>query len=459
MLANLIFCQELVKGISSEKELVKGTSLAGWKVFLAKEAAIIRSHLDCNLQGKEADQSWRLTVKAGQINLFSQRAASVLFAVLQLFAGTVGAQINMVDLEVTSKDLQSYRLKSERYDFENAQWRLNGGAWVPLEDLHTRGQSSLSARRRNFGLELPVSVQINEIHAKKINLLSMWADRGYISSKLGLLTAEHLQIGIPLPTVYTEVRLNNSTNGLYLAVETPKAAAKKSPYIVRRGYGSRFLLSEAKASDQLTPTQVRDITRALSALYANLQSKSGSKLFEALNDGMDLDAYMKWMTINSLYRNGDGPDEVFFYVDPEKYATGKIYFRIMPWDFDDLFKAMHSPTINKSEIAKNPNSLLYNFEDKLDLAFARDSFLYEQLKQRMKLLLNNELASAQTDILLQKIQSEIAPYLERDDVLAMGRLDGGRNNKPYTKKEILEMLANRKSQIDQRRQWLLQRMN
>ena len=387
------------------------------------------------------------------------KSALIIFLLAQALAFVAFAQTNTLDLDVTAKDLQSYRLKSERYDFEKAKLRLNGGEWVSLEDLHTRGQSSLSARRRNFGLELPEAIQLNQIHARKFNLLSMWIDRGYISSKLGLMTAEHLQIGIPLPTVYTEVRLNGATNGLYLAVETPKAAAKQSPYIVRRGYGSRFLVKEAKINDELTPTQIRDITRALSQLYANLQSKSGSNLFETLQDGMDLDAYMKWITMNSLYRNGDGPDEVFFYVDPEKYAAGKIYFRILPWDFDDLFKAMHSPAINKNEISKNPNSLLYNFEDKLDYAFAKDAVLYAQLKQKMKQLLSNELSAEQTDRLLQTIRTEISPYLDKDDVLAMGRLDSGRGGKPYTKKEILDVLADRKTQIDNRRKWLLDRVN
>ncbi len=383
----------------------------------------------------------------------------LLALLIQFFGFMAWAQVNVIDLEVTAKDLQSYRLKSEKYVFENPKMRVNGSVWMNLEDMHTRGQSSLSARRRNFGLELSEPVQLSQFRAKKINLLSMWTDRGYISSKLGLLTSEHLQIGVALPTEYTEVRLNGKTNGLYLAVEKPKAAAKRSPFVVRRGYGSRFLVQEAKISDDLTETQVQQITQALRALYANLQSKSGEKLHQALTASMDLESYMKWMAINSLYRNGDGPDEVFFYVDSEKYAAGQIYFRIMPWDFDDLFKPMHSPAINKAEISKNPNSLIYNFEDKLDLAFARDQFLYYQLKQKMKSLLMNELSVSQTDLLLGKIQTEITPYLEREDLLEMGRLDSGRNGKPYTKNEILETFSSRKTQIDQRRQWLLDRAN
>ena len=129
----------------------------------------------------------------------------------------------------------------------------------------------------------------------------------------------------------------------------------------------------------------------------------------------------------------------------------------MPWDFDDLFKSMHESNINKYEFGRNPNTIIYNFEDKLDLKFATDNFLYKELKRTAQNLLTNELSQKNTSAILDSIQLDIKPYLDRTDILELGKFDAGRKEQGYTQSEILGIIANRKTEIEKRRAWLLVR--
>lgn len=383
---------------------------------------------------------------------------SLIFILVILSSQFVTAT-NVVDLQISSADLEKYSEKPEAYAFKNVNLKVNDQPWVTVEEMETRGQSSIAAKRRNFGIKLEKKINLGQVVSKNVNLLNMWIDKGYVSSKFGLMIVDHLNIGAPITNEYTEVRINGKSNGLYLMVEKPKSAAGASPYVVRRAYKSRFKTDEAKISKSLTKAEVTEIEKAGASIYAAIASKSGSNLMSELVNRMDIEAYMKWMIMNSLFKNGDGADEVFFYVDAEMYAAGKIYFRIMPWDFDDLFKSMHSVSVNQTEVDRNPNTIIYNFEDKIDLKIANDTFLYSELKRLARNLLLNELSQEKTSAVFDKIQEEISPYLERTDILAPSKLDAGRKGLGYTKNEILGIIAGRKSEIEKRRAWLLQRTN
>ncbi len=374
-----------------------------------------------------------------------------------VFACNLVSAANVVELKISAKDFSNYKVKAEAYSFTESAVSINGHELLAIPEMETRGQSSIAAPRRNFGLKLDTKIQLGSIDTKNINLLSMWIDKGYISSKFGLMVVEKLKIGAPILNEYTELRINGKTNGLYLMVEKPKSAAGSTPYMVRRAYKSRFKSKEAKIGKSVTPDEVKKIEHVRDSIYSVLDKKSGPELFADLQQKMDIESYMKWMVMNSLFRNGDGPDEVFFYVDSKIYKSGSIYFRIMPWDFDDLFKSMHSVSINQTEIDKNPNSIIYNFEDKLDYRFAHDPYLYSQLQSMTKNLLTTELSQANTNALLDTLQQQISPFLERTDILEMGRVDAGRKGQPYTKTEILETIARRKLEIEKRRSWLLHR--
>jgi len=387
----------------------------------------------------------------------------ILIGLAQITFVSSAFAYNVIDLSIQASDLAQYKLKAEKYEFIGAQFKLNNNPLIIAEQMETRGQGSIGYRRKNFGLKLVEKIQVGRVAAKKVDLLSMSADPGYISTRLGLMTSELLGIGASLPTEYVELKLNGKSNGLYAIVQKPKAAfSDNSPYVVRRGYKSMFHHDEAEISKKITPAQALEIKAVADSIYTDIATKKDATLFNSLKQKMDIESYMRWMAMNSLYTNGDFPDEIFFFVDGDMYKQGKIYFRVSPWDFDDLFKsAMHAVPINATEAAKpeNQNSILYSYEDRIDRAFAPvNAYMYAQLKIVMLDLLVNKLTQTTTDTLLRQIHSEISEYLVNPEILQMGSQDSSRKNAPYTKSEIQNLFLKRKKQIDDRRAYLMEKV-
>lgn len=396
----------------------------------------------------------------GETQMTQRFKKGLLLSLAQISFVTSAFAYDAINLNIQANDLAHYKDLAEKYEFAPGQLQLNREAPVNFEALETRGQGSISYSRRNFGIKLETPLRVGRVESKKLDFLSMSADAGYISTRLGLLTAEALQIGAPLPTAYFELFLNGKSNGLYLAVEKPKSAMNKSPYVVRRGYKSRFDHDGAEISKKLTPSQAAEIKAVADSIYTDIATKTGETLFNSLKSKMDLEAYMRWMAMNSLYTNGDFPDEIFFFVDSEMYKQGKIYFRVTPWDTDDLFKAMHNVPINATEAVKpeNMRSILYSYEDKLDRAFAPvNTYMYEQFKTTTRAVLT-KLNPDVTDGLLRHIYSELQEYLTNKNVLTMSGKDSGRKGVMYTKSEIENIFLKRKKQIDERRAILLERV-
>lgn len=396
----------------------------------------------------------------GDTQMTQRFKKGLLLSLAQISFVTSAFAYDAINLNIQANDLAHYKDLAEKYEFAPGQLQLNREAPVNFEALETRGQGSISYSRRNFGIKLETPIRVGRVESKKLDFLSMSADAGYISTRLGLLTAETLQIGAPLPTAYFELFLNGKSNGLYLAVEKPKSAMNKSPYVVRRGYKSRFDHDGAEISKKLTPSQAAEIKAVADSIYTDIATKTGETLFNSLKSKMDLEAYMRWMAMNSLYTNGDFPDEIFFFVDSEMYKQGKIYFRVTPWDTDDLFKAMHNVPINATEAVKpeNMRSILYSYEDKLDRAFAPvNTYMYEQFKTTTRAVLT-KLNPDVTDGLLRHIYSELQEYLTNKNVLTMSGKDSGRKGVMYTKSEIENIFLKRKKQIDERRAILLERV-
>lgn len=384
----------------------------------------------------------------------------LLLGLAQISFVTSAFAYDAINLNIQANDLAHYKDLAEKYEFAPGQLQLNRETTVNFEALETRGQGSIAYSRRNFGIKLEAPIRVGRVQSKKLDFLSMSADAGYISTRLGLLTAEALEIGAPLPTAYFELFLNGKSNGLYLAVEKPKSAMNKSPYVVRRGYKSRFDHDGAEISKKLTAVQAEEIKAVADSIYTDIATKTGETLFNSLKSKMDIDAYMRWMAMNSLYTNGDFPDEIFFFVDTEMFKQGKIYFRVTPWDTDDLFKAMHNVSINSTEAAKpeNAKSILYSYEDKLDRSFSpANTYMYEQFKATTRAVITR-LNSDVTDGMLRHIYSELQEYLTNQNVITMSGKDSGRKGALYTKSEVESIFLKRKKQIDERRAILLERV-
>jgi spore coat protein H len=332
---------------------------------------------------------------------------------------------------------------------------------TPVEAaIHTRGQHCLRAPRSCYALKLDKKVVIESefesesLKGKKFNLISMWQDEGYISSKIGYTFFSKLNL-FHTAHQFTELSVNGESQGLYLIVEKPQQVLKKrfkAPFVMRRGYLNRI---KVKYHSSKAPYRQKDYRRAYKSMYRGLSRYSGAELYAFLKQRMNIDNYLMWLAANTFLQNGDYADEVFFYARPGK----PIYFDIMVWDMDDLFKPPHRSPLNNWWIFHRRllrRSLLYSMEDRLDRAIAKDSFLYNKFRQKLKFLLNEVATELFIKNLFQTVDRAIAPYLTEQN-LSLSKLDDREGS--YTKEYIESLLVQRQAELINNRVKLLNRLD
>ena len=424
------------------------------------------------------------------------------------------------DFEQILKDSHNQKFDT----FKDTEIKVNDSAGYKGEQvkgLTTRGQTCLKAPRRCLGIKLSEKITFRlsnaqSVATKNFSLSSMWQDLGYANSNLGYSILA--QAGLfPIRHLYAEVLIKDSSSngkylskGLYLITENPDKAlgddkGVAAPYVLRRGYRSEQFgdiklpgglpdVSGAKVEvykKELENEKINNpfsetaYSKAYQEIYtAGVYKKSGVALYEELSQRMDIDAYLKWLAINSFLKNGDYTDEVYFYADAQKAVKeGKIYFRIMGWDYDGLFAEPHLKLLVKSkaglEILKDilgiggggesdrlkshgipikvlDQTLLYSAEDNLDLKIGVDAYLYKKYLETLRTVVSVDLSDAKVRALAEKIYQELFPYLNSPAILAQSQRDdlpnGYKNG--YTKEnirrrldEIVQLLATRRSEI------------
>jgi spore coat protein H len=339
---------------------------------------------------------------------FSDLALWVLIPLTVLTFGRAqasSAELNQVSIRMSEADFDRVVIGRGQKSEARAQITVNGG--TPQSGfVESRGQSCLiAAKRPCLNLKLETSQAFlgkSGLKGKNFNLVSMWQDRGYFSSRFGFEIFRELEI-FEIRNEYTLVMINDRPMGLYLATDKPKkviARISTDPWIVRRGYRTKIEVVEPS-----TAISKAEGVKRFQDLYRILEHHSGERLLAELQSRLNLSRYMKWLLVNSLLRNGDYSDEVFFYLDSSDPSRK---FDIMPWDFDDLFKAPHESDENlrfKDEIA---SGLLYGFENPLDQKIYFDPALNRLLHEEAK-----KLFTSITPELVTKIVDSIASDLIR----------------------------------------------
>ncbi len=342
----------------------------------------------------------------------------------------------------------------------SATVRVDAGPALPVAELSTHGQTSQSARRRSFELQLAndARIEVAGVAAAKLFLLSLQADEGYISTAIGF---KILALpGIPVPRfAYVELFLNGISQGLYLAIERPVDAMRSdlnAVYIARRRYFGR--LEVKKYEGEKTAISEARFTETLGAALELRDGLSGEELYAAWSRCFDIDAYMVWLGLNSLLRNGDFSDEIYFYSSSTGVDAEQPYYRIFPWDMDDLFKErMHLAPLNWLLSGFDRDSLLFNFESGLDRKINGDAFLYRRFQHDLQRVLTEQVTEEAIDQVIDSIREEAGPYLEIPAVRANARKDWI-NRRGLDRSSLLELLEARRQALKAMRRELLARI-
>lgn len=325
----------------------------------------------------------------------------------------------------TSRNMKNKieQIDGDKIDLGRPLTIINGDT-TGVDNIHTRGKSTLFLRRKSFSISLDHNTSLkhhgNEEELKKFYAISLSMDKNYIRNRLAFGMLKELGL-FDLFLSFCETRINNQSEGIYLLLERPQDWAlkkKDSPFILRRGYGQN--IEKIKTKKNTGKEGTKKYLSDFRDIYKSLKKYEGKILYENLSEHIDLELYMKWLAFNYFVRNGDYTDEIYFYIDPSDDK-----FKIIPWDYDDIFASKpHEGNIGVR--SANENKLLFSSEDLLDQRIALDPYLYDVYLHQF-----NEVLTGLTPLKIKQVveetYSELYPYYKQEEIIGMSVYDAYNN--------------------------------
>lgn len=277
-----------------------------------------------------------------------------------------------------------YRNSRGHSIFENpakADWR---DAALSINDhpeynilMRVRGAMSAKTDRKSFVINLFSSQQLTrKIKVRKLFLLNLYADPYGFKNRLCFTLLGQLGL-FPSYHQFAVVSINGHPQGLYLAVERPEDAIRRSVpdvvAILRQGY-------YAFETKYIEPgTDPRAIHKRLRRIHAIRDNETQAVAYGRI---LNLDLYLKWLAFNSLFQNGDSFGEIFWYeVRKKKSDPGRLH--LMAWDYDDIQQPQPEESLD--------DPLMWGARNEIDFQITRNPILYARYQKIMMELLSEVL--------------------------------------------------------------------
>ena len=240
-------------------------------------------------------------------------------------------------------DSQRFKINSsrgEQYEITDPvpELVLDGNMYT-IDRFEIRGDNTLNFTRKGFSVNMDRKITLynpeEQIEKKyeEFKLLAMVYDYTYIENSTAVGLYKEVDLW-PVYSFFTEVRLNDHTQGLYHFIEDPFEyfiEQKNASIVIRRGY------QHVVKKYSISPDSHYDASEYIDRfkkIYSNLTKYSGQQMYDTLSAYMDLEQYFTKLSIDMLIKNGDYTDEIIFYT---KIKNDKEIFGVIPWDFDDIF--------------------------------------------------------------------------------------------------------------------------
>jgi hypothetical protein len=363
--------------------------------------------------------------------------------------------------------------RGEQYEVTDPIPKLHfAGGVYPIDRFEIRGDNSLNFRRKSFGLNMDRKIILynpeeqREKKYEEFKMLAMVYDYTYIenSTAVGLFKVVDLW---PVYSFFTEVRLNNHTQGLYHFIEDPFEyfiEQTNSSFVIRRGYDHVVKSWSIGPESQLSKDE--HIAR-FRRIYTDLTQYSGQQMYDTLSEYMDMEQYFTKLSLDLLMKNGDYTDEIIFFT---KHKGSKEVFGVIPWDFDDIFADQPHEIGNpwapgtifgpreyasmNDIIADVGHKLLFSIEDDLDYKIAKDDFLYQQYLKTLRVVMGKTDLTA-IDNIFDYTFEHISPFYANDSIVAQSRYDVDETSYEL----FVNNLAEKRQMLKERRDWILQELD
>lgn len=299
-----------------------------------------------------------------------------------------------VHLTMTQHQWVRFQTATKRTQRSREEIFVAFGDGVPRTAVASvHGWSTQSTSRKSFGVRLFKDQHMqDDCDLRRFFLINMLYDKGMFRMRYSYRLLAGLGL-FPSYHDYVPVYVNGMPQGIYLLVERPEDAVRRThpeaiSVIRRRWHETPEVKYAAPQSDP-------------GALYRRLlhahETLQGEALGEEIDRCLDLDQYMLWLAFNSLVRNGDSLDEVFFYAVPS--AAG-FRFEIAAWDYDDIMK----PAAHRAALQ---DSLLYAAESVLDAAIQATPALYARYRETLRRVLYDLLPEDRLLAELDSVRREV----------------------------------------------------
>lgn len=331
---------------------------------------------------------------------------------------------NVIEINLSSKEyFRANEINGHKITIRNPLAKINGDSII-VRDMHTRGNTTLHYRRKSYSFSLDTKVTFmhsDRIHSmKKFNAISLSMDKYYFRNRLAFELLEEIKL-FGLFYTYCELIINGQSEGIYLILERPQDFAlkqKKSPLVIRRGYDQR--IDKIKTGKKIDKPEAKNYKNYYTQIYKSLKKYEGKELYDVLSQWVDLEMYMKWLAFNFFIRNGDYTDEVYFCIAPVENR-----FKIIPWDYDDIF-AREPHEGNNIKIKAIGDKYIFSSEDRLDQTIANDPYLYQLYLEQLKIILT-QISEEMLSRIFQNTYAELYPYYSDSDIIGMARFDALKN--------------------------------
>lgn len=362
--------------------------------------------------------------------------------------------------------------RGEQYEITDPLPELQfAGNVYTINRFEIRGDGTLDFTRKGFGVNMDSKitlrnpVELTERKYEEFKLLAMVYDYTYIenSTAVGLFK----EVGLwPVYDFFTEVRLNDHTQGLYHFIEDPFEyfiEQKNSSFMVRRGYN--HVIKACSVSPGYQQNLDGYIAR-FKRIYSILPLYSGRQMYDTLSSYIDMEQYFTKLSIDMLVKNGDYTDEIIFYT---KIKNGKEVLGVFPWDYDDIFSDQpheignpwapgtvfgHREYYSMDDVIADVGSkLLYSIEEDLDYKIAKDSFLYQEYLKTLGSVIE-KIDPAAIDRVFDYTNEHIGAFYDNDSIIEQSKYDVDETNYGL----FVNNLAEKRQMLKERRTWILEEL-
>lgn len=326
-----------------------------------------------------------------------------------------------IDLVMTPEQEAVWQQRHSSKSKDDFELSVVLGAGDPIPAVaHFRGQTSMDCQRKNYDVNLEGGQSRRLMPGgagDEFFLISMCKDKGLFNQVFANRIMAPWDL-FPLKSRLVRLRVNGDNHGLYLMMQEPSDTLVKA-HVALDGVVRRPFEPDPREQYEVKHAASGDVAAVLQRYLDMIQVAQNIDSPSSLADlrlRLDLPTYLRWMAVMTFLHNGDYVDEVFFYGSFE--AQGKVFWRPMNWDADDLFSQCHHGGV---KALPDEWGMLYCAEGFVDQAIVESPEVYEEWVDALEAVMESLDQPAVTEI-MDGVKNDLFALIDDETAAALVEL-------------------------------------